>query len=204
MQEPLQAKTFNEVRYYLMVTSCRSCGRGPLKLDTARQRPEPGQPPGAMTVEGHCGHCGERFSVQFSCQYDLPLSGPEADCINPSGEPSAIVDLSQWISLFYLLLETAASEQSKPATRRAGFMAALCLAEALKFYEGDDELPPAAAFFSEATAEIFRQHPERFARQKLLDMRAKLPGLHTMAVNVARDRRGGRRKWWRFWKRQPE
>ncbi|GAG20851.1 unnamed protein product, partial [marine sediment metagenome] len=120
--------------------------------------------------------------------------------ISPTAEPSKIIDLAQWLSLFYMLAESAAEGDSPVATRRRGYQAALCLAEALKFY-GDDQLPPASAFFTPATAEVFRQHPERFARQRLRDIQAKLPALSTMAGHVDRDEGAAKKRWWQFWRR---
>ena len=104
------------------------------------------------------------------------------------------------MSLFYLLVESAAKEDAPTATRRTGYRAALCLAEALKFY-GDDELPPRSAFFTETSARAFSEHPENFAKQKLRDMQSKLPPIAKMARRVARDEASPRPKWWRFWRR---
>jgi hypothetical protein len=197
VDEPLQAHTLNEVRYYLMVTPCQACGKGPWEVLT---------PNGTAAAEpvglarARCRHCGAEREFRFRCDAPSPTHGVEAETINPTDEPSRIVDLGEWLSLFYLLIEAAASQESKPATRREGYRAALCLAEALKFY-GDDELPPASAFFSERSAAAYRQHPESFARQRLRDMQAKLPKLDAMHRRLQREDRGGRRGWWRFWRR---
>ncbi|MCJ7543080.1 MAG: hypothetical protein MUP47_00705 [Phycisphaerae bacterium] len=195
--QPLLAHTLNEVRYYLTVAVCPSCGKGPRELDHA-EGPEPASRLAVVTAR--CRHCSHQDRLEFLCRHDAPTEGVEAETINPDTEPSTIIDLAQWLSLFYLLVESAAGDSSPVATRRRGYQAALCLAEALKFY-GDDELPPASAFFGEASAEIFRLHPEKFARQKLRDMQAKLPALAVMARRVARDERSPRRPWWRFWRR---
>ena len=40
---PLRAHTFNEVRYYLMVTSCRACGKGPWEIGSAETPSPPDQ-----------------------------------------------------------------------------------------------------------------------------------------------------------------
>jgi len=195
MDEPLQAHTFNEARYYLTVTACEACGHGPWKINSAE--PPPGAQ-GLISVEARCQRCGDERTFRFSCENRLPSSGAESEQINPTDSPSRIIDLAQWLSLFYMLIEEAASADGKPDARRRGFRAALCLAEALKFY-GDDELPEESAFFSEASLEVFHEHPEKFARQKLRDMRAKLPAFAVMARNVARDERKRPKKWWRFW-----
>jgi len=191
--EPLRAHTINEVRYYLMVNPCRLCGKGPQEIVSGADEIRPGTP---ATVGARCKHCRQLQSINVLCQ-NAPA---DADAINPTAEPSRIVDLGQWLSLFYLLLESAAAEKSRTATRRGGYQAMLCLSEALKFY-GDNELPPEEAFFAEATAAIFRRHPEKFARQKLRDMQSKLPAPAKMAARVAGDQLRRKRRWWQFWNR---
>jgi hypothetical protein len=192
---PSRAYTLREAQYHLTVTSCPDCGKGPWLVDSidVRQRP-----PGLAVIHAHCKNCQARREFQFFCEHETSRDAVGTEVINPTDRPSRLVDLGQWLSLFYLLVESAASDASPAATRREGYQAALCLGEALKFY-GDDELPSESAFFSETTAAIFRKHPEKFARQKLRDMQAKLPALYVMARNVARDERRNRRPWWRFW-----
>jgi hypothetical protein len=197
MDEPLPAHTLNEVRYYLMVTPCSSCGKGPWVAEDDEMPVRAGQ---EVALPARCRNCGAERSFAFLCRHELPAHGPEAQTVNPSDAPSRIVDLAQWLSLFYVLIESAATETSKPATRLTGYQAALCLAESLKFY-GDNELPPESAFFSPATLGAYREHPEKFAKQRLLDMQAKLPALHAMARNVSRDERARRRRWWQLWRR---
>jgi hypothetical protein len=191
MPEPLQAHSVNEARYYLRVTPCPSCGKGPWVLDA------PTADGDEAAFKGRCSHCETEQEFRFRCG---PSDAGDDETINPTDRSSEIVDLAQWISLFYALIESAARTQSRPEARRLGYRAALCLAEALKFY-GDDELPPASAFFTDATAEAFREHPERFARQRLRDMRSKLPSMGTMARRVRSDEKP-RRRWWQFWRRR--
>lgn len=195
--QPLAAQSLNEVLYYLTVTVCPSCGKGPRQIDHS-DGPDPASRLAVVTAR--CRSCLRQDRLEFLCRYDVPTEGVEAETINPDEQPSKIVDLAQWLSLFYLLVESAAGDNSPAATRRRGYQAALCLAEALKFY-GDDELPPSSAFFGEASGEVFRLHLEKFARQKLRDMQAKLPALAVMARRVARDERSVRGPWWRFWRR---
>ena len=196
MEQPLPAQTFNEARYYLKVTACGACGQGPWEVDQAEPPAQPGE---IVTLRARCIHCGAERTVRFACEQPLPATGPQAECINPTPTPSRIIGLGQWLGMFYYLVEAAARADSRPAGRRIGYRAALCLAEALKFY-GQDELPPASAFFSEAAASIFRRHPERFARRKLRGLQAKLPPLAKMARSVNRDERRRRKRWWQFWR----
>ncbi|HUU58751.1 MAG TPA: hypothetical protein VMZ50_04350 [Phycisphaerae bacterium] len=194
--EPIRARTLNEWRYRLMVTPCPRCGKGPWETGPVNGSRPPGQ---EQVVRARCGHCGGETEFRFTCEFASPVDG-DPEVINPVDEPSRIIDLGQWLSLFYLMIESAASERSKPGTRRQGYRASLCLAEALKFY-GDGELPPAPAFFAEHGAAIFREHPENFARQRLRDMQAKLPSLNVMQRRVERDEQTAGRRWWQFWRR---
>jgi len=195
-REPLPARTLNEVRYYLMVVPCPLCGKGPRELTTEREDEQIGRP---IRLEWVCSHCHRTQSLAVQLQQD---SGADDDpeCINPTDQPSRIIDLAQWLSLFYLMVESAARDEAKPAVRRKGYRAMLCLLEALKFYE-DDELPPERAFFTEATAAVFREHPERFAKQRLRDLKEKLPAADTMRRRLVREEGGRQRRWWAFWRR---
>ncbi|MBS3735341.1 MAG: hypothetical protein KGY99_10535 [Phycisphaerae bacterium] len=202
MDEPLRARTINEAAYWLRVTPCAQCGGGPL-LSRALSSVTPGEP---VAIDAECAHCGVRRTYTFVCDHPVGGSGPEAETINPTDAPSDIIDVGQWISLFSLLIESGhsalggATSRTAAATRLAGYRAALCLAEALKFY-GDGELPPTDAFYGEQTLQSFRDHPESFTRQRLLDLRSKLPTLGTMARRIAQDRRP-RRRWWPFGRRR--
>jgi len=195
MASPLHAHTLNEVRYFLLVTPCPSCGKGPWEID-AMEIPRAAGP--RRTVRTHCRKCRHGESFEICCE-DAPA---DKEAINQTDEPSRIVDLHQWLALFYMLLEKA-SDTTAAAARLYGYRAALCLAEALKFYPDDDELPPGRAFFTDAGRTAFREHPEKFARQKLRDMQARLPALPRMAGRVGKDLHPPTRKWWEFWKRQP-
>jgi len=195
MEEPLQAHTVNEAHYYLMVTACRECSKGPWVIESSD---EP-QPDSTRMLRAKCKSCQACREFRFACEHEVPASGPEAEMINPGDEPSKIIDLGQWMSLFYLMVESAANAPSRPETRRMGYRAALCLGEAMKFY-ADNELPPQEAFFSAGTAGVFREHPENFARAKLRNMQAKLPMLGAIAHRVAQDEKA-RRRWWQFWQR---
>ena len=197
MTLPLVAHTSNEVRYYLMVTACARCGHGPWIL---QQDPVVDFAAGAVTARARCKTCSLEREFSFQCSPPPRPADAEGESINPIGEPSRIIDLGQWLSLFYLLLESASAETLPPAVRRQEYRAALCLSEALKFYE-QDELPPASAFFAQASREAFHEHPENFAQQKLRDMLSRLPSLTSLAGKADRDDHARNARWWRFWKR---
>lgn len=196
MDAPLEAHSFNEIRYFLMACPCPRCGRGPMEIEEGFL-PDPAQNP--MPVPVRCKACRQGRLFQVRCEFAPDDADPLA--INPGQSPSRIIDLAQWLSLFYLLVESASAEPSRPAVRQMGYQAALCLSEALKFY-GDNEVPPAGAFFGESSRQAFREHPENYARQKLRDMQSKLPAMDTMARRLHRDTQGNRpRQGWRFWRR---
>ena len=196
MTEPLQAYTANEARYYLMVTPCEACQKGPwVPVDPERLKTLGSQ----ATIEATCKSCQAAQTFVFRCDYPPQEGQHDPECLNPTDAPSRIIDLEQWLSLFYMLIEAGASAKTPAQTRLQGYRAALCMAEALKFY-GDDELPPLSAFFDERTRTIFRQHPESFARQKLRALQDKLPALSTMSQRIARDQQKAERRWWQFWK----
>jgi len=191
MHEPLPAHTFSEAKCYL--TACEACGGGPWEIESTRP-PESSRK--TTLVVAHCRSCRARRTFTFLCGPEGAGEVTEDACINPTDAPSRIIDLGQWLSLFYMQAESASSQASASAARRCGRYAASCLAEALKFYRADaGELPPGSAFFTPASAEAFREHPEEFARQKLRDMQARLPALPAVARGLPSDRTTGRRKW---------
>lgn len=197
MSELPHAATVNEAKYSLMVTPCPNCGKGPWLLEDADEPSAAGE---KLSISARCKSCGREETFEFVC--DIASRSANAELISSSDSPSELIDVSQWLSLFYRLIERAADENTPPPERRLlGYRAALCLKEALKFYDEDDELPVQSAFLTEAGRCAFREHPESFARGKLLDMQAKLPNLGTMARSVKTDRRKARKRWWRFWQK---
>ena len=191
----LRARTSNEARFYMMVTPCTACGK-PWVLKSAQQ---PGA--GVLDVTTRCRACESEGAFTFEIEHETPLSGSASETINPTEHPSGIIDLAQWLSLFYLLLERAATEEDRVASRQASYQAALCLAEALKFYRDEEERPPENAFFTDASLAFFRGHPANFARQRLCDLRSKLPAMNIMARRVDRDHWVRTKKWWQFWRK---
>jgi hypothetical protein len=124
--------------------------------------------------------------------------------VNPTDEPSRIIDLGQWLSLFYLLVDSAQRAGKGLEARRLTFQAAQCVEEALKFYGPEDESPPEGAFASAASRRAFAEHPERFARQRLRDIRGKLPDMRVMVRRLTRDAAAAEKPnpWWKFWRRR--
>ena len=196
MNAPLEARSLVELGYYLMVTPCPTCGEGPLDPSSS---PRPAGPVESADVQ--CRRCGAEHRWPLASPLDAPPAGAAGEVINPTDEPSRIVDLAQWLSVYYLLVESAAGGDGDSVTRRQGYRAALCLAEALKFY-GDHDRPPEEAFFHEASRRACREHPEGFSRQRLLAMQARLPSLEVMRQWLDDDQDPTpARRWWQFWRR---
>ena len=191
------AHSANELRYYLMVTACPACGAGPWEIGNEPADLAPGQ---TAAVQAACRKCGHAETFEFR-RPPGDEDAADAETINPRPDASEIIDLSQWLSLFYLLAESAAKTADRAAARIIGYRAALCLSEALKFYDVDEELPPETAFFTAQTIQTYRDHPEKFARRRLLDLQGRLPHLSVMSRRLAGGRQTRRRRWWQFWKR---
>jgi hypothetical protein len=197
MDQALPAHTPNELEYYLRVTPCAHCG-GPL----AAQEPAPageepgGEAGGRAAVRVRCRKCHRGRTFHFAWQYDTSGDADGDDCINPSDQPSRIVDLVQWVGLYYQFSEAVGGAASPAEARRDARRAALCLEEALKFHAGE-EMPPETALFCEASREAFRDSPANYARARLSELKALLPA----AARPEADRPAGARgrPWWRFW-----
>lgn len=198
---PLRAHSLAELYLYLMVTPCPNCGRGPLAGDPAKSAA--GGPVGRLSVASICKSCKHAFDLEFDLPTDAvsqaDVSSPAANAIiNPTSEPSAIIDVAGWITLFRTITQAAADTADKAKARHLGSEAAQCIEEALKFYDTDNDLPPPAAFFSESSRQLLRDHPHRFARSRLVDMRSKLPTLDAMERSLAAGDKA-RQPWWKLW-----
>jgi hypothetical protein len=72
--------------------------------------------------------------------------------------------------------EEAGREKDKIIARELWIEVSQYLAEALKFYDDpDSDLPPQDAFFSEFSRARLSDNPAQFSRQRLINLRAKLP-----------------------------
>jgi hypothetical protein len=197
--EPLKAHSLAEAQLYLMATPCASCGHGPLKGSDAKPA---GFANGGGTagcrwqVTAVCDACQSTATVAFLLPNDHGIEKQtETTVVNPTDEPSRILDVGQWIVLFRMIIEATTRETDKIQARHLGIEAAQCLEEALKFYDDvDNDLPPSEAFFTGASRERFRDAPEQFSKRRLIGLRAKLPSMKIMRRSIA-DR--GKKRWWR-------
>ena len=199
---PPTAHSLAEVYLYLMITSCEHCGRGPLHGRAA----EPFDDGGLTGVEVRtiCQTCLHRLTLRFELtpqQIAVSRAAPPdtVATVNDSAEPSLVIDVSGWVTLFRIIADAAAKHDDKGEARKLGYEAAQCLEEALKFYEPDNDLPPETALFSEAARRRHREHPQQLARSRLIDLRAKLPTLDAMQKRLAHTEEK-QRPWWKRWR----
>lgn len=199
MADPLIAHSLGEAYLYLMVTPCGACGKGPLSGGDAQRVDAPADRPLCVAIDATCGACNRSLRLGFELPHGTGVEeGTGLPTINPSGEPSRLIDVAQYLTLFRVITERAARTKDKQESRRLGLEAAQCLEEALKFYEPDNDLPPSTSLFTEPSRRRLADHPQEFSRQRLLDLRAKLPAMHMMRAGASQSARP-RRRWWKFW-----
>lgn len=192
--DPLDAHSVAEALLYLRSTPCGTCGRGPLR----GSEPDPVDGVDQETtiaIRATCAGCQSVETVTFR----VPAQPQTADRrdpapVNPTDEPSHLLDVGQWITLARVITESAEKETDKVRVRVMKLEAAQCLEEALKFYdEVDNDLPPPEAFFVEVSRERFRKAPERFSRQRLIGLLSKLPS----PIKPSSDAPPRPNRWWR-------
>ena len=158
----LQAQSVAEIQYYLRITVCERCGKGPLRCDQPLGAEGSPALPNSMTLS--CAACDASW-VQ-------PIDSVPAS----ASEPSRIIDLGQWLVLVSLLMHEAGQETHRVRIRELGISAGTCLGEALKFYaDADNDLPPPEAFFHEESRKRFHDSPEKFSRRRIAGIKANLP-----------------------------
>ncbi len=193
---PRVAHSLTEACLYLKATPCGSCGRGPLAASQPCVTARPGGTTLA-TFETTCDACQAVATVTLGLHEAAQASNDETTSINPTDQPSELIDVAGWLTLYRMIHEDAAREADRTQARRLDIEAGQCLEEALKFYdEVDNDLPPQEAFFREATRRRFRENPEQFSRQRLINLRAKLPFLSASRLRCSSpEGKGGRFRW---------
>lgn len=199
----LIAHSLAEAYLYLTATPCSACGQGPLEgADAQRVNDADAEDhPAVLTawrIKAACAACGDVATVVFQLPdasiEDTEVHGATVH-INPTQEPSRILDVGQWIVLFRMNTEAASQEKDKTQVRRLGLAAAQCLEEALKFYDDPaNDLPPSEAAFTVATRERLRRAPQQFSRRRLIELRAKLPRVSAVRSQANSTKH---KRWWR-------
>jgi len=209
--KPLSSISIIERYFYLMILSCNQCQKGPFELVSTEREPE--HPIDIWYVR--CRQCqyGQRLRFDRTALRvdEVESAAGTLPEVNPTDRPSQLIDLGQWLALFHHILAKASEEKDRKEAQRLGYEATLCLEEALKFYTPDSDLPPQEAFWTEASQKRLKEHPELFVRQRLLQMREKLPSLQVMRhamtdlpsyeSNQGDGEGNGKKKspWWKKW-----
>ncbi|MCG3129606.1 MAG: hypothetical protein FLDDKLPJ_00340 [Phycisphaerae bacterium] len=194
LPDAITANSLAEVHLYLLATPCPDCGRGPLQGGDGRRVSEPAGPL-ELTIPIVCAACARTRELRAVLPRGTGIEG-EVVALNPTDEPSGILDVAQWVTLFRMITAKAAAVADRAEARRLGLEAAQCLEEALKFYRQDSDLPPPEAFFSEASRRRMSEHPAEFSRQRLVDLRARLPSTRRMRDQLAERPAAPKRRRW--------
>ena len=193
--KPLSAHSILEAHLHVMLQVCPECDASPLEV--ADQDTEEHHIDDIVRLDCACPACGEKAAYRFRIDSRWAAAS-EPPLINPTNELSKLIDVAQWLTLYHMLIARRKEASDRTASRSEAYQAALCIAEALKFYEPDNDLPSASAFFSDKAREQARAHPAFFARDKLLSLQTGLPDLRaTQAVTNAKSAH----KWWKFWQK---
>lgn len=180
-----------EAYFYARVTPCAVCG-GLLDSDEACFAHDVAHE--LLCFETTCRACGAEAKGLFDAtalppeqwgglregRIDPPWMA-STGLLNVEDEPSRLIDVAGWLTLFTWLADAARSAADRAThgaereqARRMRLLAASCLDEALQFYDPDNDLPPDEAFFHDVGRRQFWEHPEWFTRQHLADLRSSL------------------------------
>lgn len=189
-----------EVHLYTALLPCRACSRrGFVIVRTEVRENESGC---VLAATASCGKCAEEMPLEFDaglcesshlrpeCVRRIPVE------INPTGRPSELLDVVQWLTLYRMAVDSLDFPPDRKLIRASLIEAGQCLAEALRFYDADSDIPPAASFFRADSLERFREHPELFARQRLLELASALPMTRVHPLPAISTHRPASTIWW--------
>jgi len=190
-EQLLPSRSAAERRFYLMILTCAQCGSGPFDFVSSERSGD--EHADIWYVRCRSCRAGRRLLFdRATLLVDESAAGREEyPVVNPTQQASELLDVGQWLALFYAIISATADQHDRNEVRRLGYEATLCLEEALKFYGPDGELPGPSAFFTESSTQRFREHPEQFARERLHQMREKLPSLRAMQVHLSDGSQAG-------------
>lgn len=203
--EILEARSLTEAQLFLWVKRCGQCGSGPLAPGIGAIRAADA----VLVLPATCRACRVASDLHFAAglaapgaqevrlltldQCDMPPGLP----IDPTEKPSRLIDVAGWLTLDTLLSEKARqvagraeNAAGRAPVRQWQLLAGACIEEAMKFFEKGNELPPAKAFFDDASRRQFRERPELFTRERLIHLKSRKP----MPVVRNRPRREARER----------
>ncbi len=194
----LPAKSFVEASLYFLVTPCPVCQSD--RLDP--QDPTSTDDSNTVAMVGVCRNCGSSESFRFAVEnlphakdrHD-PISGTHA--INLGFSHSRLIDLVQWVTLHEILLEKAKSQPNVAEARWLKVRAGQCLDEAAKFFDAGIDAPPKDATFIESSLKKINEHPDRYKRSRLSELRSQLPSEN--AFDEVQSKGEPERPWWKIW-----
>jgi hypothetical protein len=189
---PIPVHSVAEAYLHLGAMPCRVCGKGPVKAQAELTKSDSYS--SRYTLATRCDACRNESGLMYEIDPPPTRQQAQSDVINPTSQPSRAIDLLGWLTLFRSILTASEKESDKGVSRQLAWEAAQCLDEAMKFYEGDNEMPPVAAFFTEPSRKRFQEQPAHFARSVWRERRLKLPDVRS------RTKADGGKSWWKFWK----
>jgi len=208
-EELLVSFSIVERYFYLMTLKCNSCGSGPFEFVSKEQSPD--EKIDIWYVR--CRKCQHGRRLMFDRTSLLieteEFTENQLPIVNPSDNPSRLLDVGQWIAIFQAIISAASQQSDKREIQRLGYEATLALEEAIKFYTQDSDLPPKEAMWTEGTKQQFKEHPEIFERHRILQLREKLPGLKAMQSVIKSEladknsktskQSQSKKSWWQRW-----
>lgn len=194
----LPAKSLVEAFLYFHATPCPICKAD--RLDPHDPVPVDGRC--AFDVVGVCRNCGGSESLRFVVpamppvidRHD-PISGTQA--INLGSDHSELIDLVQWITLYETLLERSSSSPDAGERRWLKIRAGQCLDEAIKFLDAHSVTRHDQVAFVESSTRALTEHPERYERVRLVELRSQLPSEDAIVETHSSEQ--DKRPWWKFW-----
>jgi hypothetical protein len=197
--EVIGAHSVTEAVMHMLIAPCTACGHGARDLSDPALKSQD-----VIRITATCRNCGATDEGLYRSPTPPGAVDPLSDSspINRAKEASEIIDVVEWVTLYQMMIEAAGRTPDRQEARWRKHRAGECLEEALKFFEPENDVPPQSAFFTDCSERAFGDHPERFTRQRLVSLRAKLP---TMGVQERLEgHKGhprGRSHWWQIWRR---
>jgi hypothetical protein len=184
------------------ISPCHACAARGFTVTASRLAPAGAAPPHTLHLACICARCESPNELAFDITRVAPRDlHPESVSrlpfiINPTAEPSAVIDVAQWLTLHRMAAGAAETLPDAAVARAVRIEARQCVAEALKHYAPGNDVPPPAAFFTNRSRQRFRDHPDRFARDRLLQLVAALPKPSARPAPELMDARPFGTRWW--------